>query len=127
MMESPKVEVVPARPFWKREAPKWSKPWERPPLNPEVLTGQRLRLEAKSDLWAMVIADLDTVFAGDILANTGRTFMADSVFHLSLSRNDKAEAFLNGLKVHAVGVGSKKLYNLLIAPLKDDTTANETK
>jgi transcriptional regulator with XRE-family HTH domain len=127
MMASPKVEVVPAKPFWRREPPKWNKPWERPPLNPEVLTGQRLRLEAKEDIWALVIADQDTVFVGDMLGHTGKTFIADSTFHLSLSRNDKAEAFFNGLKVPAVGVGSKKVYNLLIESPKDDSLANEAK
>jgi transcriptional regulator with XRE-family HTH domain len=127
MLETPKVEVIPAKPFWRREPPKWNKPWERPPLNPEVLTGQRLRLEAKDDIWALVIADQDTVFNGDMPGQTGKTFIADSTFHLSLSRNDKAEAFFNGLKVPAVGVGSKKLYNFLIELPKDDSLGNEAK
>ena len=125
MLDAKIADVIPAKPFYKREPPLWNKPWERPPLNPEVLTGQRLRLEATGDLWAMVIADLDTVFNGDMLAGTGKTFIADSTFHLSLSRNDRAEAYFNGLKVPSVGVGSKKLYNFLIAV--PDTLRNETK
>jgi cytoskeleton protein RodZ len=127
ILESPKVEVIPAKPFWKREAPKWNRPWEHPPLNPDVLNGQRLRLVATGDVWAMVIGDLDTLFTGDMLAGTGKTFIADSTFHLSLSRNDKAEAYLNGLKVPGVGAGSKKLYNFLVAPAPPDSLENEVK
>jgi transcriptional regulator with XRE-family HTH domain len=120
--------VIPARTLFKRGEIKWERPWEKPSSNPQFAHGQRLHLETTCDIKAFVMADEDTVFNETIFAQSGKTFMADSTFKLSLSRNDCVAAYLNGIKVVGVGVSSKKLSNFVIAPVKkNEMIPDETK
>jgi transcriptional regulator with XRE-family HTH domain len=120
--------VIPARTLFKRGEIKWERPWERPSSNPQFNQGQRLRLETTKEVWALVIADQDTLYKGALLAESGKTFVADSTFRLSLSRNDCVSAYFNGVKVAGIGTSSKKLGNFLIAPvIKEENSPDEVK
>jgi hypothetical protein len=120
--------VIPARTLFKRGEIKWERPWERPSANPKFAHGLRLHLETTCDIKAFVMGDEDTLFNETMLAQSGRTFVADSTFKLSLSRNDCVVAYLNGIKVAGVGINSRKLSNFVIAPLnKEEMVPDETK
>jgi transcriptional regulator with XRE-family HTH domain len=124
----PQESVVPAHGIPRRVDIKWERPWERPSINPEFDQAERLRLEAAADIWACVLADGDTAFAGTITGGEGKTFGADSTFKVTLSRNDRVTAYLNGLKVEGIGSSPKKLLNFTIGPeKKDQNTLNEIK
>jgi transcriptional regulator with XRE-family HTH domain len=118
--------VVPARGYHRRTVVNWQRPWEKPPLNPLNAEAQRLRLEALDDVWACVVSDGDTVFMGDMAAKTGKSFWAGDGFFLSLSRNDRMEAYLNGIKLVAIGNSRRRLDNYPIkAGAGEGTTADE--
>ncbi len=120
--------VIPAKTLFKRGEIKWERPWERPSANPQFNHGQRLRLETTKEVWALVIADQDTLYKGALPALSGKTFMADSIFRLSLSRNDCVSAYLNGAKVAGIGASPKKLGNFVIAPaVKEENSPDEIK
>jgi len=118
--------VVPARGYHRKIEVKWQRPWEIPPSNPLNAEEQRLRLEALDDVWACVISDGDTMFVGDLAANTGKSFWARDGFFLSLSRNDRIVAYLNGIKIDAIGNSRRRLNNYPIkAGPGEGTPANE--
>ena len=118
--------VLPARTLFKRGEIKWDRPWERPSPYLQNTLSQRLRLETTGEIWALVIADQDTLYKGALLSQSGKTFFADSTFRLSLSRNDCVTAYLNGVKVEGVGTSSKKLNGFVIQK-KDETSPDEIK
>ncbi len=111
--------VVSARAFIKRGEVKWERPWERP-SSTQFAGSQRLRLETTCAVSVMVVADQDTIFKEMIPAQSGKTFFAVEEFKVSLSRNDCVTAYLNGLRVPEIGVGSRKLSNFRIAPVKEE-------
>ncbi len=114
-----KEAVVSARAFIKKQAVMWDRPWERP--SSSLYAGsQRLRLETTCAVSAMVVADMDTIYKDMIPAQSGKTFFADKEFKISLSRNDCVTAYFNGVKVPEIGVGSRKLSNYRIAPVKEE-------
>jgi len=117
-----KEKFIPARGIARKSVTNWERPWERPALDAFFGENQRLRLETTDKVWARVIADYDTVFEGDIPANSGKTFTADSSFHLTLSRNDRAAAYFNGVKIQDIGKSFKKLNNFLIQPFTEDAS-----
>jgi transcriptional regulator with XRE-family HTH domain len=118
--------IIPARGLLRRAEIKWERPWEKPAADPDFFASDRLTLEtAENEVWACVVADNDTIFKGTMPPSSGKSFTADSTFRVSLSRNDKIAAYLNGVKVPAIGAGAKKLNNFLIKIPARDTTGNE--
>jgi hypothetical protein len=102
---------------------KWEKPWQRPPANYGFYNSQRLRLEASGSVWACIIADGDTVFAGTLRPGASRTFIAEEKFKITLNRNDHAKGYLNGSILPAIGTGPERLRNYLIEPVRKETTS----
>jgi transcriptional regulator with XRE-family HTH domain len=120
--------IIPARGLFRRTEIKWDRPWERPAADPEFFASNRLTLWAdSSDVWALVVADNDTVYKGAIPARSGKAFVADSSFRVSLSHTNNIAAYLNGARVSQIGVGSGRLNNLLIKVPPRDSLGNEIK
>jgi cytoskeletal protein RodZ len=126
--------IIPARGLFRRAEIKWDRPWERPPADSAFYRSNRLTLETdEDDVKAMIVADNDTVFKGEIPEQSSKVFTAASFFRLTLSRNDRARVYLNGTNLE-IGKGSRSLNNELIdtstsAAFKKltskDTTQNE--
>jgi transcriptional regulator with XRE-family HTH domain len=114
--------IVPAGAQVKKEEIKWDRPWERP-SSVRYSQNQRLRLETTDEVWVCVVADQDTIFQGIMPPNSGKTFIADSGFRLSLGRNDCVTAYLNGAKVKGVGISPRTLGNFQITPIKEETNS----
>jgi hypothetical protein len=100
--------------------PKWERPWERPAGDMAFFNSQRLRLEPTEPIWIRVIADGDTVFTGVMSPDSARTFTSDNGFLVSVGKNDKISAYLNGIKVPALGASEGPLRNYPIG-IKEKT------
>ena len=109
---SDKLKVVPADSEPRKREIVWNRPWERPALwEKEHPQSQRLRLEATDSVWASILSENDTLFAGFFDAGENRTFYSRNGFTLNLGRNDCVRGFLNGMQVPVVGTTERGLYN----------------
>ncbi len=105
------TDVVPAESHQPRREVKWSRPWERPAAWEGLDRNQRLRIEVSDLVWANIIADGDTVYTGFLNPGTGKTFIAEEGFALSLGRNDCVVGYLNGQRVAEIGSSVRGLFN----------------
>jgi transcriptional regulator with XRE-family HTH domain len=109
---SGKLKVVPADIEPRKKEIVWNRPWEKPALWENEHPGfQRLRLEATDSVWASVLLENDTLFAGFFDVGENRTFYSSNGFILNLGRNDCIKGYLNGRQVPVVGTTAKGLYN----------------
>ena len=101
----------------------WERPWQKPAMDQASFILQRLRLETEAPVWVRVIADGDTAFMGVMPADSGHTFTAENGFLVSVGKNDRVRAFLNGIKVPALGAseGPLRNYPIGIKESKDNT------
>jgi hypothetical protein len=73
------------------------------------------------------VADHDTVFKGIMKPQIGRVFTADSIFRVTLLRNDRISAYLNGVIVKEIGDGGRRIYDYPIFVAGRDKTSDEIK
>ena len=115
-----KMEAASSLPFSNAGPPKWERPWERPAADIAFSNVERLRLEPSAHIWVRVIADGDTVFTGIMQPDSAQTFTAENGFIVSVGKNDKISAYLNGKKVPALGASRGPLRNYPIG-IKEKT------
>ncbi len=92
----------------------WQRAWERPAADQTYFDSERLRIEATAPVWVRVVADGDTLFTGIIPADSGQTYISESGFVVSVGKNERVKAYLNGIKVPALGASEGPLRNYSI-------------
>jgi cytoskeleton protein RodZ len=110
-----KKSVAAIHKIQKRGSIEWERPWERPAVNADFSQNHRFRLETTAPVWVRIIADGDTVFTGVMPADSGGTFIAQESFLVSVGKNDRVKAYLDGIKIPALGASVGPLRNYLIS------------
>lgn len=114
------LKVVPADSEPRKKEILWNRPWEKPAVwEKEHPRSQRLRLEATDSVWASVLSESDTLFAGFFDVGENRIFYSENGFILNLGRNDCIKGYLNGSQVPEVGTTERGLYNFQLSAVPE--------